>query len=139
MELAHRTKLHCTTPGHNKLYIIDIYKEYKNAQNQYELIVHYGGLNASSYVTQTKRAGLSWNAVLELVVQLIKEKTNKGYEVTPKLATPKLDEYLDYFDFPLNPTKPSKAVSFSSPGNRANKVKTTQQITNKPPLRKIRL
>lgn len=152
MILVDRTILQNSSGYHNKVYIIDLY-EYPVATHRkvpaYSTIVHWGGVGATNFITQTKYYGNIRNSAVRIKDDLIhlKTRTSAGYQVTG-FAPPKFAAYLTSKKYPTTAAGPEIRTTVTKGGTKTSKSgfkdwsKTAEEKTkqlNKPILRKIRL
>lgn len=163
MQLYARNCYYCNKDRSDKIYIIDVYREYRNAQYEYTVKAYWGGRAASSYIESIKGRQLSHREAFNLVDTIANEKTHKGYvgyartyylfvnfkvycasEGIPwnngESITSTTQEYVEDATPFKEPDKSKAEVHIG----KTKKAKSTENNTNqsqpyKPPLRKIRL
>jgi hypothetical protein len=145
MILLSRTILQNCNAYHNKVYIVDIWQNPAVFEGGILVKVHWGGINASSFITQTKdyyvNTAQGRVAAKQLKNDIIHAKTRAsgGYEVTTRVPK-NLYSYLTSKNYPIEVSKVEIAkkekAGFASFSKKAEAA--TQQL-NKPILRKIRL
>lgn len=146
MILLSRTILQNCNAYHNKVYIIEVCQHDTTSANGLYVQVHWGGVNATSFITQLKERfpnttqGRVAAEQLKNVIIHTKTRASGGYEVTTRVPK-NLYSYLTSKNYPVEVSSKAEAIKKEKTGFASFSKKAEAAINqlNKPILRKIRL